>query len=121
MRTRTRVLQDLDSAAMREDEFPRDGEPQTAAAQTPAMDILALVEPIEYAVAVLGGNSRARVADVEYHVASLLAESQRDHTLVRRIFDCVRHQVRHHGAQFFLVRLDVDEIGRASCRERVKC
>jgi hypothetical protein len=70
--TGTRVLQYLDSAAVGHDEFARDGETQSAAAQAPLVCVPAMIEPVEYSLAILIRNARARVSDVEHDLAPLL-------------------------------------------------
>ena len=68
----------LDGTPVGEHEFPRDCQTQAAALDPPQMTELALIEPIEYTLAIFGRDARTGIAN-----------------------------------------LDGNEIGRASCRERV--
>src|SRR6267378_6191983 len=92
------VPHDLYSTAMSNDEFPRDGQAQTASLQATAMDVLALIKPVENPVVILGRNSRTRVSYVEHHLVLHSSQRQRNHTLIRRVFDRIGDQIRRDGA-----------------------
>src|SRR6266513_4891740 len=85
-------LYDLDSPAVSDHELPRNGQAQTAAADSTAMDVLALIEPIENPLAILERNSRTRVSYVKHHLDPLSSQRQRNHTLIRRVFDRIGDQ-----------------------------
>src|SRR5882672_7716286 len=104
------IAHDLNATVVSHYKFPCDREPQTAAPHAPVMDVLALIKPVENPVAILGRNSRTRVSHVEHHLSPLSSQRQRNHTLVRRVFDRIGDQIRRDSAQFFLVGLKYDGV-----------
>src|SRR5690349_2039529 len=92
------IAHDLDATFVSHDELPRDREPQTAAPHAAVMNVLALIKPVENPVAILGRNSRTGVSHVEHYLSPLSSQRQGNHTLVRRVFDRIRDQIRGNGA-----------------------
>src|SRR5438309_12078470 len=92
------IVHDLDSTVVSHHKLPCNREPQTAAPHAAVMDVLALIKPVEYPIAILGGNSRTRVSHVEHHLSPLSSQRQRNHTLVRRVFDRIGDQIRRDSA-----------------------
>jgi len=59
------IAHDLDSTVVSHHKLPCNREPQTAAPHAAMMDVLALIKPVEYPIAILGGISRTRVSHVD--------------------------------------------------------
>src|SRR5947207_15866959 len=75
------IVHNLDATVVSHHKFPCDREPQTAAPHAAVVDVLALIEPVENPVAILGRNSQTRVSHVEYHLSRLSSQRQGYHTL----------------------------------------
>src|SRR5205814_7737977 len=92
------ISHNLDATVVSHHKFPCDRDLQTAAPHAAVVDVLALIEPVENPVAILGRNSRTRVSHVEYHLSPLSSQRQGNPTLVRRVFDRIGDQIRRNGA-----------------------
>src|SRR6267154_997941 len=93
-----KVPHDLYSTAVSDDEFPRDSQAQTTPLQATSMDVLALIKPVENPVVIFGRNSWTRISHVKRHLVPHLSQRQRNHTLIRRVFDRIGDQIRRDGA-----------------------
>ena len=84
---------DFNRAAQSIDQLFYDSQAKARAANRACTGFVYPVETLEYARQIFSRNANALVFDCEFYFIGFLAGFYKDFSTIRRIFDCVIHQV----------------------------